>query len=64
MTKHVAPGGMWPVCDMSADVATGLPDDIMDRRCPKFRRFQHPNAQDVRVSTRKRLKPYALKVRL
>lgn len=48
--------------EMFANDATGLPDDIMERRCPRMGRFQHQHAQDVRVSTRKRLKPYALKV--
>ena len=43
-------------------VAADLPDNIMQRRCPKMQRFSHGSAHDVRVSKRKRLQPYALKV--
>lgn len=43
---------------------TDLPDDIMQRRCPKLQRFSHGAAWNVRVTTRIRQKPYALKVSL
>ena len=39
-----------------------LPDDIMERRCPKLGRFNHGDPAHVRVTSRKRAKPYALKV--
>lgn len=41
--------------------ASELPDDIMERRCPKLGRFKHGDPAHVRVTSRKRAKPYALK---
>ncbi|KAL3135319.1 hypothetical protein ABBQ32_007514 [Trebouxia sp. C0010 RCD-2024] len=38
-----------------------LPNDIMQRRCPPLKRFRHGAASKVKVTTRKRQKPYALK---
>ena len=48
--------------DQLVAAVAGLPDDIMERRCPKLNRFNHGAAHNVRVTTRKRLKPYAIKV--
>ena len=39
-----------------------FPNNIMERRCPLMKRFSHGSAESVRVSKRKRLQPYALKV--
>ena len=41
-----------------------IPEDIMERRCPPMKRFNHGAAHHVRVTTRKRLQPYALAVSL
>lgn len=38
-----------------------LPDDIMQRHCPKLSRFTHGDAAKIKVTKRKRLQAYALK---